>query len=574
MQSETKTCKNCQQSFEITPDDFGFYEKIKVPPPTWCPECKTIRRLMWRNERTLYKKESTGEGGVKKSMISMYAPETDFNTYDQKYWWSDAWDPLSYGKEYDFSKPFFAQFNELLHKVPLLTLSNSNATNSEYCNVADQSKDCYLISSSYKCERDMYSNRLYTTKDSSDVHVVFRSELCYDDVSCSDNYRLMYSMNSDACTDSYFLYDCKNCNNCFGCTNLRNKNYCMFNQQYSKEEYNKKLAEMNVGSWNNIQKYRAQFQEMYNKAIHRYARILKSENVSGDNIDNAKNCHNSFDVTEGAQNCKNIHWGGIQTADAWDSGPGIGDGAELLYETMDTGLQGGNIIGGNVVYGCHDIRYALYCHGSSHLFGCISLRNKEYCILNKQYSKEEYETLVPKIIEHMNAMPYVDAKGREYRFGDYFPMEFSPYAYNESIAQDYFSITKEEALKRGYRWRSADHKQYETTLQAKDLPDDIKSVDEGILKSVIACEHAGTCGDGCSFAFKITAQELQFYKRLQIPLPHHCFNCRHVERLSKRNPMKLWKRQCSKCTKDIETSYAPDREEIVYCESCYQAEVL
>ncbi len=46
-----------------------------------------------------------------------------------------------------------------------------------------------------------------------------------------------------------------------------------------------------------------------------------------------------------------------------------------------------------------------YCKlltGCQNCFGCISLRNASYCILNKQYTKEEYEALVPQIIEHMS----------------------------------------------------------------------------------------------------------------------------------------------------------------------------
>src|SRR3989344_3307971 len=583
MKTDIVKCQNCSSIFTIEQDDFAFYDKIQVPSPTWCPECKMIRRMTWRNERILFKKESVMEGGVKKSMLSMYAPETDLNTYDQKYWWSDAWDVLDYGRDYDFSKPFFTQFSELLHRVPLLALSNSNAVNSEYCNVADQSKDCYLICSSFKCERTMYSNRVYHIKDSSDIYIGFNQELCYNNVSCTESYRLFYSLESDSCTDSYFLYDCKNCTHCFGCVNLRNASYQIFNQQYSKEEYFKKIEEFNLGSWNSIQTNRKKFDEIYHGAIHRFARITKSVDVSGDMIDNAKNCHNCFEVTEGAQDCKNLHWGGIQTSDAWDSGPGIGDGAQLLYEVMDTGIQSGDIIGGNVVYGSHNIRYALYCHGSAHLFGCISVRSKQYCILNKQYTKEEYEASVPKIIEHMNTMPYVDKKGREYRFGDFFPPELSPYAYNESIAQDYFPLTRQQAIDRGYPWREAAQKQYKVDIKAEDLPDSIKDIGSDILDKIVGCQHGGTCDDGCSTAFKITDNELKFYQKMLIPLPRLCFNCRFVERLQKKNTMRLHHRACTcdklhpqhsdNCPNEFETTFEPGRPETVYCESCYQAEI-
>ena len=62
---------------------------------------------------------------------------------------------------------------------------------------------------------------------------------------------------------------------------------------------------------------------------------------------------------------------------------------------------------------------------------------------------------------------------------------------------------------------------------------------------------------------------------MKIPIPRICPECRHIERFKNRGPNKLWHRQCMKknCNNEFETSYAPDRQEIVYCESCYNKEV-
>src|SRR3989338_3299290 len=129
--SEVKTCQNCHQEFKIEPEDFIFYEKMQVPPPTFCPECRIIRRFTWRNERTLYHNKCAFSG---KNIITMFAPETGLKVYDRDIWWGDKWDPFDYGAEYDFSKPFFVQFKELLHRVPLVNLGNTNMVNSDYGN--------------------------------------------------------------------------------------------------------------------------------------------------------------------------------------------------------------------------------------------------------------------------------------------------------------------------------------------------------------------------------------------------------------------------------------------------------
>jgi hypothetical protein len=176
-------------------------------------------------------------------------------------------------------------------------------------------------------------------------------------------------------------------------------------------------------------------------------------------------------------------------------------------------------------------------------------------------------------MEHMNTMPYVDKKGRVYKYGEFFPTEISPFAYNETIAQEYYSKTKQEILDAGYRWREPDVKNHAITLKPQDLPDHIKNVTDDILNQVIACEHEGKCNHQCMGAFKIIASELEFYRKMNLALPRLCSNCRHYRRLAQRTPFKLWDRKCDKCGKEIKTSYSPDRPEIVYCESCYNQEV-
>ena len=103
MNSETKICQNCKKNFTIEPEDFIFYDKIKVPPPTWCPECRMVRRMNWRNERTLYKRKCDAPGH-NEEIISIYHKDSPLKVYDQKYWWSDEWDAMQYGRDYDFSK--------------------------------------------------------------------------------------------------------------------------------------------------------------------------------------------------------------------------------------------------------------------------------------------------------------------------------------------------------------------------------------------------------------------------------------------------------------------------------------
>jgi len=583
MSSEAKTCQNCKNQFVIEPNDLAFYERLEVPIPTYCPRCRAQRRMSWRNERSLYKRRCSAPGHTE-DIISMYAPDTPYVVYDAKYWWSDEWDPLAYGRDYDFSKPFFEQFTELLKTAPLLTLANINSVDSDYTNFVEQNRGCYLIFGSGGNEQVRYSNKSMHNRDSQDLFVVEKSELCHECVDCRESYELRYSVNCRNCTDSWFLYECRGCTNCFGCSNLINKSYCIWNKQYPKEEYVEKLKEFNLESRQSIEKLKKKFwEEIYPRAVHRFAYIVGSSRVTGNNIHNSKNCLNCFDIHGEVEDSKNlIH--AMQVKDTADAmGPWR---VELSYELVDCN-EVNRLLGTLTVYNSNDIYYSINCHSCSNLFGCSGLRNKQYCILNKQYSKEDYERHKEQAIEHMK---------KNGEFGEFFPIRLSPWAYNETIAQEYFPLTKEETLTKGYRWRDPDTRSYSVTMPSNRIPDRIKDISDSITQEVIGCAHEGKCNEQCTTAFKIINQELQFYQRLNLPLPELCPNCRHYQRLRQRIPLQLWHRRCTcagvrsersvytntathfhgsnHCPNEFQTSYSPDRPEIVYCEQCYQSEVV
>jgi hypothetical protein len=251
-----------------------------------------------------------------------------------------------------------------------------------------------------------------------------------------------------------------------------------------------------------------------------------------------------------------------------------GLGTDNIYECITSGLEGYNL---KFCFNCfenvRDLEYCMYCIGSKDCFGCVGLFKKQYCIFNKQYTKEEYNELREKIISHMNMMPYVDANKRSYSYGEFFPFDLSPIAYNESMAQDFYPIGKAQAEHDGHVWHDVIAKEFLITTKANDVPDSLHDVDETILSEVISCKK-------CDKAYKIIPAELRFYKKIGIPLPRMCPDCRFVERFSYINPPELWHRGCmnilveGKCPNEFETSYAPNRPEIVYCESCYQQEIV
>jgi hypothetical protein len=578
MQQETKNCQNCKKDFIIEPEDFNFYEKIKVPTPTFCPECRMIRRLTWRNERALFKRTCDK---TNKSIIAMFNPEFKGKVYDHDVWWGDGWDATSYGKDYDFSKPFFEQYKELLLKVPLANVGNTNCVNSPYGNHNADCKNCYLVYASYLNENVLYSQGASSLKDCIDTYSIQKSEQCYEDVLSDSLFQTHFSYNTDQSINCYFLKNCVNCQDCIGCMNLHNKKYCIFNKQYTKEEYLKKKKELDFGNYKILSDFKNKYIDFVLKFPNKYANLIKSSDSTGDNIMNSKNTKQSFDIYGDNKDTKfSAHGGWAENNyDCY----GFGASASLLYEGVDTGIKAFNQHFSILTHSCLDTNYTYMCYNSKNLFGCISLRKKQYCILNKQYSKEEYEALVPKIIQHMNDMPYIDKKGRIYKYGEFFPSELSPFSYNESIAQEYFQKEIEKIKQEGYFYRKPLKKEYQITVSSKDLPNHIKDIKDDILNEIIACPNNGDELTLCTQAYRIVKDELNFLRKNNIALPRFCPNCRHYQRLSQRNPMKLWHRSCmcdkenhehkGKCNVEFETSYAPNRPEIIYCEKCYQQEV-
>ncbi len=539
-------CKLTGESFSINDWEQKFLKKLGFPFPTLCIEERTRRRLAYRNERRLYKTKCAFTG---ESIISIFSPDKPYKVYSQGIWWGDKWDAKEYGRNFDFNRPFFEQFYELQLAVPKLSLGNIRAENSEYCNITTDNKNCYLVFGGDFNEDCMYSVFNMYCKNCGDVYFAASCELCYEVIDCDKCYSCKYLQNCGNCRDSYFLFECRGCANCFGCVGLRDKQYYVLNKPYSKNEYEKKIKEMRLDNHESLQKLENEFKKFRLKFPHRYANIINCENASGDNIINSKNCINCFDVVGPAEDLKDNYLAGWGIKDSLSSDH-VGHKSELFYECISS-INGYNCAFARTSWDSNNVYYSDMIVGNSHdIFGCCGMKKAQYCIFNKQYKKEEYEKLREKIVEHMK---------KTGEWGEFFPIEYSPFCYNETVAQDLFPLTKEETEKRGLKWMEEEKREIGT---GPSIPNSINETDENILKETLICEKTGR-------PYKINETEFRFYKKLKIPIPHYAPDTRNEVRLGKRNPRKTWQRNCAKCGMEIQTSYAPDRPEIVYCEKCY-----
>ena len=559
---EKKICQSCKKEFIIEVDDFLFYEKVKVPPPTWCPKCRLKRRLSWQGYQILYKRKCDFSGD---EVITTHNINSPHKVYRQDIWWSDKWDPLQYGMEIDWSRPFLEQFGELLRNVPLPSLYTdySSMIRSDYCNAATGCKDCYLCFRVTNAENSAYLNLVGDIKDSIDCSYTRHDQLGYSNVITHSGYQTFFCEDVVGSMNMWFCRSCVGCSDCVGCVNLVKKKYHIFNEPYTKDEFQNIFKKYDFGSVKNLEEFKKTVTEFLLKSPRKQFNDRSSTNTTGEYIYNSKNILDSYMVrkAENCRYCQFIKAGPV--ANCYDYTT-FGEQAELVYESCWVGDNVNNVKFSVWNYVVSEMEFCFGCHSSNNLFGCVGIRKGEYCILNKQYSKEEYLKITEKLRKQMTEIPYVDKMGRKYFYGEMLPAELSPWTYNESSVMEWFPLDKEEVLKEGFNWRDVEPREYQDATI--EMPEHIKDVSDSIVKEILKCEK-------CGKNYRLVKLEVDFYRRFNLPIPHKCPLCRDRERSMLLNPIEIHDRECALCHKKIKTSWSPDRPEIVYCSECYKLEV-
>jgi hypothetical protein len=560
MEPEIKNCQDCKKDFTIRAEDKIFYSQMNSPFPNYCPDCRMMHRLVFRNERTFYKRPCDL---CKTDMITVYSPESPYTVYCHTCWWSDNWDPKSFGREYDLSRSFFDQYQELQREVPRLSLMAFNNVRSEYTNGSAENKDCYLIFAADYNEDCLYGRLLQRDKQCVDCAFLHESELCYECLDSRNCFKCMFSEQCQSSSELLFCYNMRDSQNCIFCTNGRHMSNSIHNIKYSKEEFEAKKKEI-LASHESIEAAKKEFEKIKGQTLKKFSSQTKCNNVTGDYI---HNCHDGvllFDTYD-AKNCSYM----TDTESPIDSmdcnnyyyKPSFG------YNIMGA-LEGSKLKNSAFVFYCNEVEYCESCYHLSNALGCVAIRKGNYMILNREYSKEEYLELKKKIDEQMKTDP---------EYGQFFPARVAPFTYNEALSQDFYPLTKEVASERGFNWREMNTGTFgKETIKIADMPETIEEVTDDILKETLLCD---TCGKN----FRLIQAELEFYRKMHLPIPHQDFECRHQARMSKRNPRKLWSRSCmcsqdghdhvGACPSNFESSYSPEKQDVVYCEGCYQKEV-
>jgi hypothetical protein len=545
------TCKLTGKVFEISEMEQGYCRVNDVPLPTLCPKERLRYLCAFRNRVQLYHSKCEFSD---KNILTCIPPDRGFKVYDVEIWQSDKFNALDYGVDYDFSRSFFDQMWELYRRTPLPSMGvvRSTMINSDYCNGITGAKNCYLVFSSGMSEDCLFCYNMWSNKGLVDCALCYHSELCYECVNIQKCYRLKLSKNCENCSESSFLMNCFSCRNCFGCVNLSNKQYCFYNEQLTKEEYEKRISEIDLGSYDTLTREQQKFNEFRNNFPSKAYWGRNNENSSGHLIHNNKNCDNVF-IVSGSEDVEH----GLFLTNTQNSmfHTMFGNKAELIYSSCTVGDNAYNVRFSSECYeNVHDLEYCLFTgFGAGNCFGCVGVQRKEYCVFNKQYSKDDYFALADSIKTQMR---------NNGEYGKFFPPQFSPFYFNNCDAAHFFPLAKAEAIQRGFQWEE------EGRVAESDQTvwsDSIDEVGDDILERQLVCEKSGK-------PFKLVKQELDFYRRERLPIPR----VSPMERIRGRTRIFEWREsreeQCARCGEGVKTMCPRDQTNLL-CERCWQREM-
>ena len=343
----------------------------------------------------------------------MFSKNKTFPVWCHDCWWSDKLNAKQYGIDYNPDLPFFDQFYSFSKNVPFPALIGFRNINSHYLNFSADNRNCYLIIESSNNEDCINCYWIQLSKNLVDCSFTDHVELSYEVDDCYDCHMLFFSKSCGYCMDSAFLLNCRGCSYCLGCVNLRDQNYRIFNKQYTKGEYEEKLASYKLHTYSGVKAFKKKFENFVKNQPRKFAELTNIVNSTGNYLANVRNSRYCFHSYEAEDNAYSVHvWRGAKNCMDCNT---AGRAAELIYNSLNMGLQVSRVICSSYCWGSKFMEYCLNCPDSNDCFGCVGLVKGSYCILNKQYTKEEYYALREKIIVKMK---------QEGIYGDFFPKHF------------------------------------------------------------------------------------------------------------------------------------------------------
>lgn len=529
-------CSTSAETFVFSEVEQQLYEKFDLALPDKSPIERWRLLLSFRNSHKYFWRKCSQ---TNEKIYSMYAPSSPFKVVSIDCWMDRSSEVFTYQLEVDRRQPFLTQLQELWHYIPRPATSLRNIVLSLADQARGSGESSYLVFDSSRVTACLYGLSLRNCQRCMDCYFVDSCSDCYECVDCVDSKGLFFSEHCGGCHDSFFLSNCRNCSDCMFCANLVDAKFCIFNKFVGEEKFRQFVKEQSLDSVVHLEQAKNSFQDFIkdNPIPSRFE--TDCQDCTGNYLHNCNTVRNGYEL----RNCRNVvNCYGLSDAESCVDGLGFGEGLSDSALFVDVGINSSFVFQSVECWNnVHHLRYCSHCEDSSNLFGCVGLRGKEYCILNKQYTKEDYFTTVDAIVRMMRA---------KRKWGKPLAPLFSGFAYNHSLAGELFPLSQAQATLMGYHWdeRSDGIKPSQlltlgdinSPIAFADLPDSLSgatSLDE-VYNSIYLCEMTGR-------PFRIVKEEAQLLHAMHIAPPTRCFEQRHTERLKKLSLGRLYRRKDS-----------------------------
>ncbi|MEK9157353.1 MAG: hypothetical protein AAB448_04495, partial [Patescibacteria group bacterium] len=535
LQPGEQACSILGEKWQRDQKEIDVYCRFNVPPLTvsantlwkWMAYYDAGYQFWWS------KHPETG-----KPVLTFHHPASGIKVLPDVEWHAKDFSTIT--ENADPSKPFFDQLRALELRVPFMATFNrvepensitlfSFGDRQSYFTFACAAERCFFACGAFQAEG---SSLMHLVHQITDSHGILKSQRLF---------RCRYVRESLDCIDSTFLFDCRNCQNCFGAANKRNRQYVFMNEQLTKAEYEQRMAGIDLGKRSVVEQYQKQFDELLAKeGVWPENFNVNIQDSSGEYLANAVHCVECFDSSDAPTNQYRCCWN-----------YGVNDSNAYMWGSVDSTecymcVSSPNSNQSKFCYRSFRLDNCEFCMTCSDLrdcFGCIGLKKRQFCIFNKQYTEEEYWRLVDEIKCAM-----LDRA----EYGNYLPTALSSTFVPESGAVVYGGATEEQLRLLGGQIFEADAEgatgadriDPSKARRRDEIPDAIDDLGDEWIGVPIYDEVSKR-------TFTYLRPEVEHYRRLRIAPPNIHF-IRRIQELSHSGQVAAFEHAtCSKCQTDV-----------------------
>jgi len=546
-----RVCELTGETWVMNEEEIGWYRKFNVPPGPYSPKGKL---LLLSSFYLVYQWWWNKDAETGEPVLTSIHPASGVKVLPDKKWFDR--DYVDRGRDVNISAPFFEQWRELQLDVPMLASRNNVEPENSIAQFSMGDKNSYFVgaSTSKNC---LYMNDSQEAESSMDSMAAISITDCYHVSHSSRLHRCKLVCESYDCVDSSFLFDCRNCEFCFGASNKRNKKYLFWNEQLSKEEWEKRVSEVDLGSYIMLEKTREKFYAMIREAVWPENFNIQTTDSTGEYL---IKCSDNVRCSYGRDGHHNYYcyglWNGaegnafstvVPGTDSYQAGP-ITNSSGIKFSAM--------------LVRCDDVEYSFGCHECTHCFGCVGLRYKQFHIFNKSYSEEEYWK---KVDELKCAMLERGEYGRP------FPAKYSTSYYPEGGPMLYFGTRLEDWDMIGMPRFEIDadgafgvvRVEGKEMVRPEEIPDHIDEIDDSWIGRVILDTEINR-------PFTYLKPELAFYRKHRLAVPRKHFTSRVGNLMRSMNMGLFEETKCHVCSKDLLVANNNTFENRkMHCMECY-----